>query len=114
MKLWRRCEPRFCNPARLPVASYRAALDSLADLGFYRDHGTSREAFARRVAERAPALIDLTDLHMRAALGPAAPRVGREQYVALSAAVARQAGQGTQWWRRFLGLLHPLSWWKVS
>ncbi|MCX6586971.1 MAG: hypothetical protein NTX13_10380 [Acidobacteria bacterium] len=114
MKLWRRCEPRFCNPARLPVASYRAALDSLADLGFYRDHGTSREAFARRVAERAPAMIDLTDLHMRAALGPAAPRVGREQYLALSAAVARQAGQGTQWWRRFLGLLHPLSWWKVS
>jgi hypothetical protein len=114
MKFWRRCEPRFCSPARLPVASYRAALDSLADLGLYRERGTSREAFARRVAERVPAMTDLTELHMRAALGPAVPRVGREQYLALSAAVARQAGHGMQWWRRLLGLLHPLSWWKVS
>ncbi|MFN9085814.1 MAG: transglutaminase domain-containing protein [Acidobacteriota bacterium] len=114
MKFWRRCEPRFCSPARLPVASYRAALDSLADLGLYRERGTSREAFARRVAERVPAMTDLTELHMRAALGPAVPRLGREQYLALSAAVARQAGHGMQWWRRLLGLLHPLSWWKVS
>lgn len=114
MKFWRRCEPRFCSPARLPVASYRAALDSLADLGLYRERGTSREAFARRVAERVPAMTDLTELHMRAALGPAVPRIGREQYLALSAAVARQAGHGMQWWRRLLGLLHPLSWWKVS
>jgi len=114
MKLWRRMEPRFCSPSRLPVASYRATLDSLADLGFYRDYGTSREAFAKRLAPQAPEMVDLTNLHMQAALGSAVPSVGREKYLALSAAVARQAGQGIQWWRRVLGVLHPLSWWKVS
>ncbi len=114
MKIWRRMEPRFCGPARLPVASYRATLDGLADLGFYRDYGTSREAFAKRLAEKAPDLGDLTALHMRAALGPGVPPVGRARYLALSAAIARQAGQGIRWWRRALGVLHPLSWWKVS
>lgn len=114
MKAWRRLEPRFCGPARLPVASYRATLDALADLGLYREYGTSREAFAKRLADRAPELQDLTGLHMRAALGPGVPPVAREKYLALSAAVSRQAGQGTQWWRRLLGVLHPLSWWKVS
>jgi transglutaminase-like putative cysteine protease len=114
MKFWRRIEPRFCSPSRLPVASYRATLDSLADLGFYRDYGTSREAFAKRLAPQAPELVDLTNLHMQAALGAAVPSVGRDRYLALSAAVARQAGQGIQWWRRVLGVLHPLSWWKVS
>lgn len=114
MKLWRRLEPRFCSPARLPVASYRATLDSLADLGFYREYGTSREAFAKRLSTQAPEMVDLTNLHMQAALGASVPSVAREKYLALSAAVARQAGQGIQWWRRVLGVLHPLSWWKVS
>ena len=35
-------------------------------------------------------------------------------FTAHDAAIARQAGQGIQWWRRALGVLHPLSWWKVS
>lgn len=114
MKMWRRFEPRFCSASRLPVASYRATLDSLADLGFYREYGTSREAFAKRMAQQAPEMVDLTNLHMQAALGAAVPAVGREKYLALSAAVGRQAGQSIQWWRRVLGVLHPLSWWKVS
>lgn len=114
MKLWRRFEPRFCKPARLPVATYRAALDSLADLGLYRNYGASRESFATALADRAPELRDLTNIHMRAALGVGVPSLGRQNYLSLYRAVAQKAGGNVHWWRRIAGALHPLSWWKVS
>ncbi len=114
MKIWRRVEPRFCKPDRLPVAAYRATLDRLADLGIQRGFGASREQFADLVSARAPEFRELTAVHMRNALGRPAPPRSREEYLRLSREVARKAAAPLPWWRRAAGVLHPLSWWKVS
>lgn len=114
MKLWRRLEPRFCEEDRLPVSAYRATLDSLADLGMRRGYGASREQFAEAVAFRAPEFAELTQLHLKHALGAGiAPRT-RAAYLELTRATSRKAAAGVPWWRRLAGALHPLSWWKVS
>lgn len=114
MKLWRRLEPRFCPPSRLPVSAYRATLDRLSDLGWRRGFGASREQFAESVAIRAPEFQELTQLHLRHAFGAgAAPRT-RAGYLELTRAVSRKAASGIPWWRRLAGALHPFSWWKVS
>jgi len=114
IKFWRRAAPRFCAPARLPVVSYRAALDALADCGFYRDFGIPRERFAQSLASKTPELSELTDLHLRAALGAGAIDLRRERYLRLFRAVSRSAGKGMPWCRRAFGVLNPISWWKVS
>lgn len=114
MKMWRRLEPRFCEEDRLPVSAYRATLDSLADLGFQRGFGASREHFAEAISIRAPEFKELTQLHMKHALGAGiAPRT-RTAYLELTRAIAHKAAAGVPWWRRLAGALHPLSWWKVS
>ncbi len=79
MKLWRRFEPRFCDESRLPVAAYRATLDRLADLGWQRGFGVSREHFAEAVALRAPEFQELTQLHLRHSLGKGTSLSRREE-----------------------------------
>jgi len=114
MKLWRRFEPRFCDESRLPVAAYRAMLDRLADLGWQRGFGASREQFAEAVAVRAPEFQELTQLHLRHSLGAGQATRRRAAYFELTRAVSRKVANGVPWWRRLAGALHPLSWWKVS
>ncbi|MBI2688799.1 MAG: transglutaminase domain-containing protein [Acidobacteria bacterium] len=114
MKIWRRMEPRFCTEARLPVSAYRSALDSLADLGFRRGFGASREHFAESIAASAPEFDELTQIHLRHSLGAGNKPRSRAVYLALSRAVARKVANGVPFWRRAAGALHPLSWWKVS
>jgi protein-glutamine gamma-glutamyltransferase len=114
MKVWRRVEPRFCDESRLPITAYRATLDSLADLGWQRGFGASREAFAETLSLRAPELQELTQLHLRHSLGAGIARRPRAAYLELSRAISRKAAHGIPWWRRLAGALHPLSWWKVS
>lgn len=114
MKVWRRVEPRFCSEARLPAAVYRATLDQLADIGFKRASGQTRESFASSVANRAPEFAQLTRHHLQAAFGQSLPKVSRQDYFALQQRVAAQAGRTVAWWRRALGFVNPLSWWNVK
>ena len=114
IKLWRRMEPRFCSRGRLPVAAYRATLDSLADLGFRRDFGVTREQFAQNLSRHAPDLGVITGLHMRHALGPGAPNLPRKYYLEIQNAVSRGAGHCRPVWRRAIGVIDPVSWWGVS
>jgi len=114
MKLWRRFEPRFCDESRLPVSTYRATLDRLADLGLQRGFGASREHFAEAVALRAPEFQQLTQLHMQNSLGAGRAVPTRTAYLELNRAVSRKIADGVPLWRRLAGALHPLSWWKVS
>ena len=114
MKLWRRVEPRFCPEERLPVSAYRATLDALADIGFQRKYGASREHFAELVASRAPEFQELTQLHLKNSLGAGAAPRSRAAWLELTRTVSRKAAAGVPWWRRAAGALHPFSWWKVS
>jgi transglutaminase-like putative cysteine protease len=114
VKLWRRMEPRFCSPGRLPVAAYRATLDALSDLGFRREYGVTREQFAQNLSPQAPELGVITGLHMRHALGAGAPKLSRKYYLDIFNAVSRSAGRGMPAWRRALGIINPVSWWRVS
>src|SRR5262249_52759165 len=74
-KLWRQAAPRLrplLGRRALPLRarlSYRAALDRLAGLGFYRRPGETREHFAEREAARLPSLGALTAVQQAAALG---------------------------------------------
>ena len=114
IKIWRRMEPRFCTPERLPVSAYRATLDALSDLGFHRGFGVTREQFAQNLSLRAPDLGVITGLHMRHAFGLGAPRLSRKDYLDIFKAVSRNAGREIPGWRRALGVINPVSWWKVS
>ena len=114
VKLWRRLEPRFCAPDKLPVAAYRAALDALSELGFRRDFGVTRERFAQNLSRQAPDLGVITGLHMRHALGAGAPDMSRKYYMDIINAISRSAANGVPKWRRALGLINPVSWWRVS
>ncbi len=114
MKIWRRLEPRVCPEKRLPVAAYRAALDSLADLGFQRPFGASRERFAETIALRVPEFEQLTRIHLKQSLGASSEPRSRADYLTLTRQISRKAAAGIPWWRRLAGALHPLSWWKVS
>ena len=114
IKLWRRMEPRFCSQDRLPVAAYRATLDALADLGFRRGYGVTREQFAQNLSRQAPDLGVITGLHMRHALGAGAPKLSRKYYLEIQNAVSRSAGHGAPAWRRAFGAINPVSWWRVT
>ncbi|MCA9551495.1 MAG: transglutaminase domain-containing protein [Myxococcales bacterium] len=96
-----------------PKVSYRAALDTLASVGWVRGRGESRERFAGRVAERVPAFEALTRVNVGAALGARAP-LEAAQGVSLAALYRMTAGQvrgAVPWYRWLLGVLNPLSWW---
>ncbi len=114
MKIWRRLEPRFCSESRLPVSSYRAALDRLADLGLKRPFGASRENFAETIALRVPEFQQLTQIHLKHSFGAGTEVRPRTAYLELTRAVSKKASAGVPWWRRLAGALHPLSWWRVS
>ncbi|RMG45180.1 MAG: transglutaminase domain-containing protein [Acidobacteria bacterium] len=107
VKIWRRLAPFWARRDRAARTAYRAALDRLAEAGWRRGWGETRESFARRVAAAAPAFERLTSLHLRARLGTA-PADGRLA-ARLSREVGRQlARRGLR--GRILGVLDPFSW----
>jgi transglutaminase-like putative cysteine protease len=110
-KQWRRAAPRFASERALPRVGYRAALDRLAELGVRRRLGETRERFAARAAELAPAFGALTHEHLRAALGAGA-RQGRAGLRGLVGGVASELRRARPAWRRALAWLDPLSWWR--
>lgn len=109
-KLWRWIAPAFCRVERLPVVAYRAALDRLADGGVRRRFGQTREAFAAGESAFSRAFGELTRLHLEAALGRTRPALTRAEALALGRRLAADLAANVRWWRRWLGLVDPLSW----
>jgi hypothetical protein len=96
--------------SRQPHAIYRSALVQLAMLGVRREHGESREAFARRVAVRLPSLGPLTAVHAAAAWGGRVDATTIEEMRTARRTLKSELARSTPWWRRALGTLDPFSW----
>jgi transglutaminase-like putative cysteine protease len=126
-KVWRRAAPLWAGPSALPRVAYRTSLDLLAEAGFARERGESREAFAERVREKLPAFEKVTAMHLAGQMGkskkggPAAgeraaePLLGeglgerdRPAWRASLAALRGDLGK-VPLWRRMLGWINPLS-----
>lgn len=115
-KAWRRARPFLAADAAMPRVGYRAALDRLAEAGFSRANGESREAFARRVLDRAPSFAVITDLHLAGALGNhdrSRPEYRRELWLAVLRDLRRETPNIAPWWRRWLGLVDPTSFYRA-
>jgi hypothetical protein len=109
VKLWRiALAPRLAGPRARPRVAYRAALDRLSAVGHARRRGETREEFAARVADLAPALGPLTWAHLGVYLGSRRPPP--DDLGALPGQVARQVRRKVPLWRWALGIAHPFSW----
>jgi transglutaminase-like putative cysteine protease len=113
IKLWRRVAPAFATATTMPKVGYRAVLDKLAEVGWSREFGETREDFARRVGEVAPSFAELTALHVAARLGdparPTRPEHDRARWRALMKSGRREIAKQTKLWRRIVGWFHPVS-----
>ncbi|MBL8604852.1 MAG: transglutaminase domain-containing protein [Myxococcales bacterium] len=115
VKLWRRAVPAFAKGHDLARVAYRRCLDQLAECGYQREFGESRERFAARVSAQVPSFAKITDLHLRSAYRPrdlADERVehSREAWGAALAQFKKELPGAARRWRRALGLVHPGSW----
>jgi protein-glutamine gamma-glutamyltransferase len=112
-KIWRRVIPRYASQKQLPRVGYRAAIDMLSDAGLTRRYGETREAFARRLTQRAPSLAGLTSMHVAAALGdPSIPMRERPEFDTSIwhkglAGVRGELPLSAPLWRRALGIIDP-------
>lgn len=112
VKLYRGLAPSFARSPRLYRVAYRAAIDRLAELGLTRHEGESREDFARRAAVRAPSFAELTEQHLRQALG--SRQVGSpEEMSALLGNLRQELQNGTPFWRQIVASFDPFSWWRA-
>jgi hypothetical protein len=109
VKLYRALVPFFGRPAKLYRLAYRASLDRLADVGWKRRHGESRESFGERAGELAPAFVRLSDQHLRWALG-SRERAAASAFPRLMVAVEEDLRRAVPFWRLVLGFLNPFSW----
>jgi hypothetical protein len=107
---WRVVRVRFADPEEQGRLAFIQALDRLASAGFTRGEGESREVFARRLEERAPGLIELTDAHLSWALGAPQRRSTRGQLVRERAAIVRSSFARRNSLRWLLALLNPFGW----
>ena len=109
VKVYRRALPAFVSGEALYRVGYRAAMDRLAEVGFRRHHGESREHFAARVRSLVPSFEVVTEQHLRWALG--SRRLGEpESLRGLARELGTELGRGVPTWRRALGWLNPFSW----
>jgi transglutaminase-like putative cysteine protease len=109
VKVYRRALPAFVGSDALYRVGYRAAMDRLAEVGFRRHHGESREHFAARVRGIVPSFEAVTEQHLRWALG--SRRLGQpESLRTLARELGTELGRGIPIWRRALGWLNPFSW----
>ncbi len=106
-KFFRRFEPLWASPKRLPIAALRSGLDQLAEVGVVRHFGEGRVGFARR--SRMEALEPLTYHHLGAVMGNQQPSA--KELLKLREQLHRQIAAAFPWWKRLLGFLNPLSWW---
>ena len=95
---------------------YRKALDGLAQVGFARAFGETRERFAERVKHVSPTFAKLTEMHLSARLAdPALDPATRDAYSVTSwrtllGDVSREVAKNTKGWRRAVGYVNPASW----
>lgn len=109
VKLYRALAPRFVRPAELYRVAYRAALDRLAGVGLRRRYGESRERFADRGSALSPSFAQLTEEHLKSALG--SRRTGDPALLRRAgAAVGAELRQHLPVWKRALGLINPVTW----
>jgi transglutaminase-like putative cysteine protease len=114
-KLWRRVAPLFASARVMPRVGYRKALDLLAEAGYSREYGETREHFAERVEAVSPTFKKLTELHLAARLGD--PKIdpgtreafSKVKWKALLGEAASEIARSTKLWRRVLGWIHPAS-----
>ncbi|MBN9416858.1 MAG: transglutaminase domain-containing protein [Candidatus Eremiobacteraeota bacterium] len=106
-KFYRRFEPLWAGPKRLPVAALRSGQDQLAEVGVVRAYGEGRLAFARRT--ELEALEGLTHWHLAAVLGGKTPNA--KELLQLREQLHQQIARRYPAWRRLLGFINPLSWW---
>lgn len=109
VKFYRALVPYFGRPLQRYRVAYRATLDRLAEVGLKRHFGESRESFAQRAGRRAPSFVELTQQHLRWALGSMERgQAGRISNLMVS--VESEIRRSTPAWRRVLGFLNPFSW----
>lgn len=108
-KAWRRVAPRFVSDKAYARVAYRAFLDRLGDSGNARAIGESRERFAARLQRVCPSFGRVTDEHLAARFGGAWSRT-RMNDAARDA--VRELREAVPFWRRFLGALSPLTFFK--
>ncbi len=108
IKLWRRVIPRFTGKERLARLSYRASLDRLAEVGIRREYGETREQFAKRAAALSPSFEEATRLVLAERLGGASD-ADAARWRELRGAVRSDLSKSTKWWRRLIGLIHPVA-----
>ncbi len=108
-KLYRRLLPLVAGEKDAYRVGYRATLDRLAELGWRRRHGETRESFARRTRPLAPSLEPLTAVHLGGALG-SSRRHPATAVRELMTAVRRDVRRQVPRWRRLLAALDPFTW----
>jgi hypothetical protein len=112
-KIVRRVRPRLSAPGALPRDALVAALDLLAEVGLSREAGETREAHARRIADRAPTFTALSAHATRAAFGPDDAPPDRLLLLGLLDGVRAELRASVPWWRRLAGALDLTSVWRV-
>jgi len=113
VKGYRIWAPSLAGGESLYRISYRAVLDRLASLGIRRSIGESREAFAKRVKRVSPAFTEITDAHLKYALGPGqetSSQVSGTDWQSLSHRINDELRQKIPTWKFFLGSINPFSW----
>jgi transglutaminase-like putative cysteine protease len=109
VKLYRWLAPRFAGSRALYRVAYRAALDRLAEVGWRRGFGESRESFAERAGGLSPSFVTLTERHLGAALG-SSRRADAAALRRLSDAVRGEVHSRVPAWRWLAGTANPISW----
>jgi hypothetical protein len=112
-KLWRRLSPIFASEKSLPRVAYRAELDRLAELGWSRRRGESREAFAARVAAVSPTFRELTNVHVGARFGSRHALARSRELKPLLQVIDGERRRAFVWWRRALGAVIRWNWLKA-
>ncbi len=109
VKLYRLLAPRFVASRQLYRVTYRSALDRLADVGLLRRYGESRERFARRTGHLSPSFAELTEEHLKSALG-SKRLAGGDALQRLCREARREVWRHVPAWKRLLGTINPVSW----
>lgn len=110
-KCYRLWIPAYSGTEAQYRMSYRAALDKLSAIGVCRRFGESREAFAQRASAIAPAITEMTTLHLQRALGSAPASTDDDsQWRRLQQRVDTEIHASTQFGKRLLALINPFSW----
>jgi transglutaminase-like putative cysteine protease len=109
LKAVRRLWPRLMAGPAYERLAYRALLDRLAEVGYSRERGETREQHAARLSAVTPSFRSLTAAHMAAAFG-SRRSLRREQFNELLRSVRADLRRNIPTWKRVAGVFNPFSW----